>query len=161
MTAMRSAALGIAGLVFVTCGSAQAACIDPPVLGAARLHEFETMMMDASLRCNRIGVAMQTHYESMVVAHRVKFEEAAHKLQHYFALAADKEAQHGGAFDRYATLIANRYGGGNTSLDTCRVLDGIVHEIAIATDDGRVLGAVALAMIEHPLLERATCVAKP
>jgi len=119
------------------------------------------MMMDVSLRCNRIGVAMEAHYDRMVVANRIRFDEAAHKLQHYFALDAAKEAQHGGAYDSYATLIANRYGGGNTSVDTCRVFDGIANEIAIATDGGRMLGAVAQAMIVHPMLERATCANKP
>jgi len=155
----RAGVLGITGLALLVSGSAQAACIDQPMLSAARLHEFETMMMDVSLRCNRIGVAMDIHYENMVVANRIRFEEAAHKLQHYFALDAAKEAQHGGAYDSYATLIANRYGGGNTSIDTCRVFDGIANEIAIATDGGRMLGAVAQAMIVHPMLERATCAA--
>lgn len=160
-TAGRAAVLGATGLALVVSGSARATCIDPPMLHAARLHEFGMMMMDVSLRCNRIGVVMQPHYESMVGAHRAQFEDAARKLQHYFAPDATAEAHHGGSFDRYATLIANRYGGGNTSLDTCRVFDGIAHEVSLATDGGRMLGAVAQAMIEHPMLERATCPTKP
>ena len=157
----RRAALGAAGLALVVSGTAQAACIDQPMQGAARLHEFGMMMMDVSLRCNRIGVAMQAHYDSMVVANSAQFEDAARKLQHYFAPDATAGVHHGGLFDRYATLIANRYGGGNTSLDTCRVFDGIAHEVALAADGGRMLAAVAQAMIVHPTLERATCPAKP
>ncbi len=161
----RALALGTASLALamsgVVSGAAQAACIDQPMLGAARLHEFGMMMMDVSLRCNRIGVQMQSHYDSMVVAHRVQFEDAARRLQHYFAPDAAADVHHGGSFDRYATLIANRYGGGSTSLDTCRVFDGIANEVARAADGGRMLGAVAQAMVAHPMLERATCVARP
>jgi len=36
----RCAALALAGLALVMSASAQAACIDQPMLGAARLHEF-------------------------------------------------------------------------------------------------------------------------
>jgi hypothetical protein len=157
----RGAGFGFAAIGLILAGTAQAACIDEPVLAAARLHEFETMMMDVSLRCNRIGVAMQGHFNAMVGVHHAQLDQASQRLQRFFARDAVADAQHGGLYDRYATLIANRYGAGNTSLDTCRVFDALADEVSRAGDGGRVLGAVALAMIGHPLLESATCPAKP
>jgi hypothetical protein len=148
------AALALAGG-----GAAQAACIDAPVVDAARLHEFETMMMDVSLRCTRMGVAMQADYDVMVSTHHGAFEAAVQRLHAFFADGAD--AHRGGLYDRYATLIANRYGGGNTSFDSCRLFDALAVELARAADAGRELGAVARAMIAHPLLETATCAARP
>jgi hypothetical protein len=149
-------ALG-AALALAWSGTAQAACIDEPVVGAARLHEFEMLMMDVSLHCTRMGVAMQAHYDTMISVHHVLFEQAVQRLQHFFAIGTGAETHHGGLYDRYATLIANRYGGGNTSFDACRVFDGVAVEVAKAGDGGRMLGAVAQAMIAHPLLESATC----
>jgi len=157
----RIVGLVAAGLVLAAAGTADAACIDEPVVGAARLHEFEMLMMDVSLRCSRLGVAMQPHYDSMVDAHRSLFDGAAQRLQRYFATDATADAHHRGLYDRYATMIANRYGGGNTSLDHCRVFDAVAVEVARAGDGGRMLGAVAQAMVAHPVLERATCPAKP
>ena len=157
----RSVGLVAAVLALILAGTADAACIEEPVVGAARLHEFEMLMMDVSLRCTRIGVAMQPHYDSMIGVHRSLFDGAAQRLQRFFATDAVADAHHRGLYDRYATMIANRYGGGNTSLDTCRVFDAVAVEVARAGDGGRMLGAVAQAMIAHPLLEAATCPAKP
>ncbi len=157
----RGAGFGFAVIGLVLAGTAKAACIDEPVIAAARLHEFETMMMDVSLRCNRVGVAMQGHFNAMIGVHHAQFDEASQRLQHFFARDTVADVQHGGLYDRYATLIANRYGAGSTSLDSCRVFDALADEVSRAGDGGRMLGAVALAMIGHPLLESATCPAKP
>jgi len=154
--AWRAVALA-AALALCGAETARAGCIDEPVTNAARLHEFEMLMMDVSLRCTRLGVAMQAHYEALITTHQALFDEAVRRLQGYFATDADADAHHRGLYDRYATLIANRYGGGNTSLDSCRVFDGVAVEVARAADRGRMLGAVAQAMIAHPVLEQATC----
>lgn len=157
----RTAIAAIAGLALVGATPVRAACIDEPVAAAARVHEFETMMMDVSLRCSRMGVAMQEHYDTMVSAHHTVFEDAAARLQRFFAGSAGSEPRHGGLYERYSTLLANHYGMGNTSLMACRLFDGVATEVARAADGGVVLGAVAKAMIEHSMLERATCPGQP
>jgi hypothetical protein len=155
-TVLLAAVLALAGAE-----TARAGCIDAPVTNAARLHEFEVLMMDVSLRCTRLGVAMQVHYDALISTHQSMFDNAVHRLQSYFATSAGDDAHHRGLFDRYATLIANRYGGGDTSLDSCRVFDAVAVEVTRAGDSGRMLGAVAQAMIAHPVLERATCPTRP
>lgn len=147
-------------MVFAGFDTARAACIDEPLANAARLHEFEMLMMNVSLRCSLMGVEMRPHYDAMVTAHQAQFDAATQRLQHYFATGTGPESRHGGLYDRYATLIANRYGGGNTSLNSCRAFDAVSVELIRATDNGRTLGVVALAMVAHPVLERATCVAR-
>jgi hypothetical protein len=152
-------ALLMAGMALAGIDTARAACIDESLAHAARLHEFEMLMMNVSLRCSLMGVDMRPHYEAMVAAHQAQFDSAAQRLQHYFATTGAPETRHGGLYDRYATLIANRYGGGNTSLDSCRIFDSVAVEVTrAAPDNGRTLSAVAQAMVEHPVLERATCV---
>lgn len=153
----RAAIVITASLTLAGAQTAQAACIDPPVAQAARLHEFETLMMDVSLRCSLAGVAMQPHYEAMVSSQQARFDAAAQRLQGFFAIGSEPQARHGGLYDRYATMIANRYGGGNTSVDSCRLFDAVAVELSHARDDGRTLAAVAEAMVRHPMLERATC----
>lgn len=157
----RKALVLATALALVGAQSAQAACIEPPLAQAARLHEFQTLMMTVSLRCSLRGVAMQPHYEAMVSSHQPHFDAAVQRLQGYFATAGAPEARHGGLYDRYATMIANRYGGGETSLDSCRLFDAVAAELARARDEGRTLAAVATAMVRHPVLERATCPVAP
>jgi hypothetical protein len=157
----RAAVVTAAALALVGAQSVQAACIDPPVAQAARLHEFETLMMTVSLRCSLRGVAMQPHYEAMVSSHQAHFDAAVQRLQGFFATSSAPETRHGGLYDRYATMIANRYGGGETSLDSCRLFDAVAAELSAARDEGRTLAAVAEAMVRHPVLERATCPAAP
>lgn len=146
-------AIGAGSLAIAT--PAQAACIDKAMIAAARLHEFETMMMAVSLRCSRIGVQMRADYDGLVTTYHARFEDAAKRLQGFFNAADGKRK--GAGFDRFSTLLANRYGAGNTSLDNCRLFGGVTSEIVKAQDGGRILDAVATAMIVRPALEVATC----
>lgn len=152
---MRKASLWAAVAALGMAAPAQAACIDAPTASAARLHEFETMMMAVSLRCNRIGVDIRTDYDHLLTTYRTHFEGAAVKLKAFFAAVDGKRA--GAGYDRYSTLLANKYGAGNTSLDNCRLFDGVTEEIVKAADGGKVLLAVAQAMIARSALEAATC----
>jgi len=154
---LRSTTLLLASLALVAGQSAQAECIEEQVANAARLHEFQMLMMNINLRCTRIGVEITPHYEAMLATHQARFDEAVRRLQHYFALTAGHETKHGGMYDRYATLIANRYGNGNTSTDRCREFDVVALAVVSGDDPGQMLMGVVKLLIEHPLLEQATC----
>jgi len=158
MIRCRPATLALAAVAMLAATTtAQAACIDDTLAHAARLHEFEMMTMNASLRCSLQGIDWRGHYEAMVTAHQARFDGAAQALQAFFAGGGPVDPRHGGAWDRYATLIANRYGGGSTTPEACRAFDAVVVEVTRAAPDDRTLLTVARAMVEHPLLERATC----
>lgn len=155
----RARCLGLAVALALFGGeTAEAQCADAAVVSAARLHEFEMLMMDVSMRCYMMGVDMRPHYDAMVTTHRPIFDGAAQQLRHFFGADVPGAARHGTGYDRYATLIANKYGAGNTSLDHCRVFDAIAVELTQSPEGPRELDTVARAMIEHPSLEQASCV---
>lgn len=133
---------------------AQAACIDRQTIVAARINEFETMMMVASLRCTRIGYDMRTRFDNLATAHQASFGQATSRLRHY--LGGDGVDVHSGAFDTFATMLANRYGGGKTTFDNCMTLDEVAGELAKAPDT-RVLSAIAETMIARPMLDEVAC----
>ena len=149
------AALALSSLVLAA--SAQAACIDRQTANAARIHQFETMMMVASLRCNRIGYDMRGTYENMVMAHQAPFGQAATRLRHY--LGGDGIDPHSGGFDRYATILGNTYGGGATTFASCQTLDQVAGELA-KVPDVRLLAQVAETLIARPKLDEMACAAE-
>lgn len=153
---LATAALALMALVPVQ--SAQAACIDNATASAARLHEFETMMMVVSLRCTRIGVNMRPEFDGMVEAHQAPFGQATTRLRKY--LGGNGFDVHSGQFDRYATIVANKYGGGRTSVDNCQMLDQVVGELA-KVPDLAVLAMVAEQMVGRPTLDAMACVVQP
>ncbi len=142
-------------LALMAAQPAQAACVDGQIVSAARLHEFETMMMAVSLRCSRIGVNMRPTFDSMVEVNRHRFEEASAKVQKFFSNGSAKA--HGGAFDTYATKVANKYGGGGTTPDTCRMFDALGKELSRMVQGGQILMTVAEAMIRKPVIQDPTC----
>ena len=136
---------------------AHAACIDHQTATAARIHQFETMMMVVSLRCARIGYDMRGTYENMVIAHQAPFGQAATRLRHY--LGGDGIDPHSGGFDRYATILGNSYGGGATTLSACQTLDQVAGELA-KVPDVRLLAQVAETLIARPRLDEMACAAE-
>ncbi|MFM9935450.1 MAG: hypothetical protein ACKVOL_04555 [Novosphingobium sp.] len=148
------AALAIMSLTATA--SVQAACIDHQTATAARIHQFETMMMVVSLRCGRIGYDMRSSYEGMVTAHQAPFGQAATRLRHY--LGGNAFDPHSGGFDRYATILGNAYGGGATSFGSCQTLDEVAGELA-KVPDVRLLAQVAETLIARPKLDEMACAA--
>ena len=150
-----AATLALTGLTLSA--SAQAACIDHQTATAARIHQFETMMMVVSLRCGRIGYDMRSSYEGMVIAHQAPFGQAATRLRHY--LGGNDFDVHSGGFDRYATILGNTYGGGATAFGTCQTLDQVAGELA-KVPDVKLLAQVAEALIARPKLDEMACAAE-
>lgn len=147
--------LALAGLMLAD--PAQAACIDQQTATAARIHQFETMMMVVSLRCGRIGYDMSSSYEGMVITHQAPFGQAATRLRYY--LGGNAFDPHSGGFDRYATILGNTYGGGATSFGTCQTLDQVAGELA-KVPDMRLLAQIAETLIARPRLDEMACAAE-
>lgn len=126
------------------------ACAAAELTQAARLVEFETLMMTVSLRCARVGVDLRPAYDSMVAANAPRFAQAQATVE------AVLGGEHGSGYDRYVTQVANRYGGGATDPARCAMF----RTVAVALGnpgDGRELGIVAEAMIAAPQLREAGC----
>lgn len=132
---------------------AQAACADRQTASAARLYEFQTMMMAVSLRCRTIGIDMRDDFDAMSIKYEADFSGAGQQVQRFFGVSATR----GGDFDRYAIAVANKYGGGSTTPRNCSLLRKLVGIITRMTDGGASLAAAAEAMIPHSKLETLRC----
>jgi len=151
--------IGIAAAGALLAGQpVQAACIDEPVRMAARLHEFEFMMQSVMLRCSRIGVPMQEHFDQLVSAQRARFDEAFGTLQRYFTEKHGPQKAHNGSLELLSTTIANKYGGGNTNRVACNQFDSILAKASLKPSGSVDLLAVfATGMIAKPTLEERFC----
>lgn len=148
-----AALLAAAGLA--SAASAQAAaCLDRETLTAARVHEFETLMMAVSLRCKAIGVNIAPSYEAMLDTHRAMFSAADRRVRSHF----DAEPR---AYERYATTLGNKYGGGATNPASCEMFGGVAAELARTGSGPASLGKVVFSMIRQPHLDGAICPVKP
>ena len=125
------------------------ACLDRETLTAARIHEFETMMMAVSLRCKAIGSDIVPVYEAMLGTHRPIFAAADRRLRAFFA--PQKRA-----FESYSTQLGNRYGGGATDPANCMRFERVARELADKPGVSS-LGRVVFAMIERPRISGVTC----
>lgn len=134
--------------------AAAATCLDVPTLEAARINQFQTLAMTVSLRCRVVSGRVEERFSQLMMVHRGYFA-AADRVMHGFV-----GARHGfsgaHAFDSYATLLANRYGGGATTPAACSAME---RALDAATNDasGRTLHRIAVAMVAEPEAQRLGC----
>lgn len=148
-----AALLAVAGLG--TAASAQAAaCLDRETVTAARVHEFQTLMMAVSLRCKAVAIDIAPSYEAMLDSHRAMFSAADRRVRSHFNAQPR-------AYERYATTLGNKYGGGATNPASCRMFGGVAAELARTGTGTAALGKVVFSMIRQPQLAGAICPAKP
>lgn len=95
-----------------------AACWTPREVAAAKVRDFDTMLMVSGLRCRFQNAALLATYNAVVTRHRAALAEANQQISGHFTAAI------GGAkaLDRYITRVANRYGAGAEDL-SCESLE--------------------------------------
>lgn len=151
--------LAAAAATLVFGQAAQAApCLDPALREAARLHQFETLVMTVALRCKPHGVDVEASLSRMMAVHAAYFGAADRLVRGYL------DGGHNGgragatahAFDAYATRVANRYGGGASNPLACQAVDETVRAV-IADPGGATLHRVASAMVAESEMERQAC----
>jgi hypothetical protein len=125
------------------------ACLDRETLTAARVHEFEAMMMAVNLRCKAIGVDISEGFEAMLATHAKVFAAADRRLRTYFS---------GGrrAYETYATQLGNHYGGGATDPANCQRFDKVARRLAGEPAIAG-LGKVVITMIAQPRISGEIC----
>ena len=120
---------------------AQASCWSEADMDAAKVRDLQSRLMVATLRCNAAGVDVTGAYNSFVVANRETLQGINGVLMTQFrAGAGDDEAQV--QYDRYATALANAYGGDATDRRVCANTARLAEEAAGAA--GSVARLVAL-----------------
>jgi hypothetical protein len=128
------AALALAALSVT---SAHAACWSEVAVSAAKVRDFETMLMVSALRCRTADNAMLKQYNRFVTRSRPALAAVNETLRGHFA-------RDGGlnAYDRFVTAIANRYGAGAEGL-VCDDMTSILS--AAEAEDGSLAGLSRLA----------------
>lgn len=145
----RAIELAMAAILLAASPAHAEACLDRETLTAARIHEFETMMMAVTLRCKAIGTDIAPVYEAMLGTHRPVFSAADRRLRSFFA--PQKRA-----YESYMTQLGNRYGGGATDPANCRRFERVAKELADKPGVSS-LGRVVFAMIDRPRISGAVC----
>jgi len=165
--------------------AAAVSCPDGATTHAARLIEFQTMMMDVALRCGRVGVPFVDHLDTMAAKHHAVFEGARSRVRTFMAALAEQmrgagakgpgakepgakasgaasPARHGDPLERYMTMLGNRYGAGSTTPDRCHAFDAIALSLADSGNTDKLLTMVSESLIGQTLLENLIgCPAKP
>ncbi len=150
---MRKAIMGAGAVLSLASMPAQAACWSPNEVAAAKVRDFDTMLMVSGLRCRFQSTALLDTYNKMVVRHRSALSEANILLKAHFTKAI------GGAnaLDSYITKVANRYGAGADNL-SCGSLQSIAA--AALGEQSTLTALVALAERAEvsPVLPEGACV---
>lgn len=148
------AAAAAAAMMF--CGSANAACWSPRAIEAAKVRDFDTMLMVATLRCRTQGVVMGDAYNRFVREKRAVLSAVNDELR---AQTADgrrgKVALE--AYDRFVTSIANRHGAGTGQYGCEDFRLMVVAGIEAAPDRAALLDLATRAGAD-PVLPAARCV---
>lgn len=128
-----------------------AACWNATDIAAARVRDFDTMLMVSALRCRNGNSAMFKNYNAMVKRSRAALVVGNQRLRARFANAGGQEA-----FDRYVTRVANRYG---TAVDRegCTTLATIAGRALTVPATFAALDKLAVQNAIDPLIEGERC----
>ena len=132
----------IATAVLLACVSvpAQAAmqCWNETQAAAAQIRDLQSRLMVATMRCRAMGINITNAYNRFVVANRSTIQGANGILRGQFRSGYGIEGER--HYDRFATALANAYGGDETDPWTCAEAEDMAFEAADARGDiGRLL----------------------
>lgn len=141
-----SALIGLALMVHAPL-SAQG-CARPDGDAAARLVEFNALMLATSLRCRMIGTDITPDYDRLLSAHAQGFKGADEALLAGFSGVTPRAQRL--AYDQYKISLSNIYGGGKSSKSSCSQFGRVFAELSTSsmTDVQRV--AKVLIPRPHP-----------
>jgi hypothetical protein len=128
-------------IAFAAPAEAQTGCWSEADMDAAKIRDLQSRLMVATLRCQGAGVDVTAAYNHFVIANRATLQGINGVLMSRFRSdASDAEAQV--QYDRYATALANAYGGDTTNRRVCDNSARLAEEAAGA--EGNVGRLVAL-----------------
>lgn len=136
------------------------ACWDPQTISAARVSEFETLLMVASLRCKSIGIDMSQHFDQFLKEHKRTLEPAHERLRARYNSKIGKAIKTSD-YDRFVTGVANTYGMGRTELGICNQFQVLLTELGKAGATAEFLIGVAMEMVREPRLDGDRCPLPP
>ena len=140
--------------VAIVAAPAQAACWKTDQVDAAKVRDFETMLMVSALRCRAHG-NMLARYNKFIVNARPALTQVHDMLRAHFAEAVGASRALN-EYDGYVTRVANRYGAGADGL-SCADLSSITDAAVAERPSFRALAELADRAGVQPLLEGGRC----
>ena len=132
-----------------------AGCWSDAALEAARIRQFETMMMVSTLRCRLTGTDFSENYNRFVREKRPVLVEAGETMRGQFALAVGAQRALD-AYDDFMTKTANGYGGGVEGAN-CQDMAAVASAAASAPATREAIARLALAAGAEPRLPGPRC----
>jgi hypothetical protein len=143
------------GLALLALPAQAATCWSDNAYQAAQLKDLDIMLMVATLRCRISDLDFSADYNRFVKAKREILADANNDLRGQFAqLVGDAGAL--GAYDDYATKIANGYGGGAKGM-RCIDFAALTRAAADAPEGRATLVSLAEAAGSAPSLPGQRC----
>jgi hypothetical protein len=151
------AALGLAAAALLAAQPAEAAmgCWAPESAAAAKVRDFQSRLMVATLRCRAIGVDVLTAYNDFVRENRSTLQAANGVIRAQFASGYGTEGET--AYDHFTTALANGYGADATNDTVCDETAAAAQEAAAAAGDVTKLLALADRVGPAPQLPGGEC----
>lgn len=155
---MKKAVL-VAGALLALAGvPVQAACWTPQQVAAAKVRDFDTMLMVSALRCRFESHALVNEYNAMVSRHRNGLSEMNRTLGARFrAIHGEREGLN--QLDRYVTQVANHYGAGTSEQLSCASLSSIAQAAVAEPQTADALIALAERAGVVPFTPEGICAA--
>jgi hypothetical protein len=151
------AAPAAAALLVAQPAQAAMGCWDQPQAAAAKVRDFQSRLMVAALRCRAMGFDVLAAYNDFVRRNRGALQTENGLIHAQFETGYGKAADT--YYDRFATGLANRYGGDATNAEICDEAASAAEEGAAAAGDVARLVALADRFGAAPDLPGGACAA--
>src|SRR3954453_13962670 len=102
-------------------------CWNPTQVAAAKVRDLQSRLMVATLRCQSLGADVTPAYNRFVRANRETIQGANAVLLAQFR-SGFRSSQGETQYDRFATALANVYGGDSTDAGICAETASLADE---------------------------------
>lgn len=148
-------AMALASALAMAAPAQAAPCWSDTAIEAARIRQFETMMMVSTLRCRLVGADFSEAYNRFVREKRPVLVAAGEAMRAQFAQAVGAQRALG-AYDDFMTKVANSYGGGMEGTK-CADMASVAQAAAEAPATREALARLALSAGAEPPLAGQRC----
>ena len=144
-----------AAAMAATPAEAAMGCWNESQRAAAQVRDLQSRLMVDALRCRAYGIDILGAYNEFVRSNRATLQAANAVIMGQFARGFGGEGQR--EYDRFTTALANSYGAGATSGQTCAAAASTAAEAVAANGDIQRLVAIEERLGAAPLLPGGHC----
>lgn len=130
-------------------------CWNERQVAAAQVRDLQSRLMVATMRCRALGINITYAYNRFVIANRTTLQGANGVLRGQFRSGYGIDGER--HYDRFATALANTYGGDETDPWICAETEDVAFEAASAQGDVGLLLQLADRLGPPPRLPGGRC----